>query len=192
MTSPTERQSVYGVGRGKVFPSERAKSLLNPLRQMVQSPSRTVRRLGVSPGDVVLELGCGPGYFTGALGAAVGDGRVVALDLQAEMLQLARARVHARHVTFVQGDAIELPFAPSAFDVVVVVLVLGEVPDQVRCIAELARAVREGGRVVFSESWRDSDFIRLNTLVTLVERYGLRFEGRHGPRWEYVASFIKR
>ena len=45
------------------------------------------------------------------------------------------------------------------------VLVLGEVPDQDRCIAEVARVVLRGGSVKFAESRRDSDFIPFAKLM---------------------------
>ncbi len=184
-------QRDFGIGRGKVFPADHAKTLLNPARRIVQSPTRTVARMGLGPRDLVLELGCGPGYFTPALVAALAEGRVVAFDLQAEMLQLARTRVGPDATACVQGDAAWLPFAPSSFDGAVVILVLGEVPDRGRCIAELARVVRTGGRLVFCESRRDSDFIRIAELVALVEPCGFRLEGRQGPRFEYTASFLR-
>jgi len=185
-------EPTFGIGRGKVFPAHRAKALVNPLRRIVQSPARTIARMGVGPGHTVLELGCGPGYFTPALVTAAGDGRVVAFDLQAEMLRLAKARTGPRPAAYVQGDAVRLPFAPSSFDAAVVILMLGEVPDRGRCIEELARVVRIGGRSIFCESRRDSDFTRIAELVALVEPYGFALERRVGPRFEYIASFLRR
>jgi ubiquinone/menaquinone biosynthesis C-methylase UbiE len=184
-----EGQRAYGIGRGKVFPAERAKSLLNPARRLVQSPSRTVARMDLAAGDIVLELGCGPGYFTPTLASVLGSGRVVACDLQSEMLRLVATRTGPDGVPCVQGDALRLPFIDAAFDAVVVILVLGEVPDRSRCIEELARVLRPGGRLVLCESRRDSDFIGLSELTSLVEPLGLQFEQRRGHRWEYTASF---
>src|SRR3954462_14000442 len=53
-TDETSRE--YGMGSGKVFPAARAKSLLNPARRLVQSPSRTVAAIGLRHGARVLEL----------------------------------------------------------------------------------------------------------------------------------------
>jgi len=60
----SRRASGFGLERGKVFPAAHARSLLNPLRKLVQSPERTVAAIRIGPADRVLELGCGPGYFT--------------------------------------------------------------------------------------------------------------------------------
>jgi hypothetical protein len=44
-----------------------AGSLLNPLRRLIQSPTRTVERMALVRTDRVLEIGCGPGYFSRAI-----------------------------------------------------------------------------------------------------------------------------
>jgi ubiquinone/menaquinone biosynthesis C-methylase UbiE len=183
---------IFGLGRGMVFPAKRADSLLNPLRRLIQSPTRTVERMGLARTDKVLEIGCGPGYFSRAIAAAVPDGSLMLFDLQVEMLDFARKRLSAfKNTEFTQGDASSLPFPDASFDAVLLVLVLGEVPDRDRCIAEVARVLQPGGRVTFAESRRDSDFIPIEQLQALAEKHGLDLSERHGFGWEYTARFLK-
>jgi ubiquinone/menaquinone biosynthesis C-methylase UbiE len=180
----------FGVGRNKVFPASKARSLLNPLRQLVQPPRRIVDALDVAPGARVLEIGCGPGYFSPTLAAAVPQGEVVLGDLQSEMLVCARRRLSAfDHARVVQLDAACLPFADATFDAVLVVLMLGEVPERTRCLSECRRVLRLGGVALFAESRRDSDFIRRADLRALVEPYGFELERVRGRSWEYSARF---
>ncbi len=180
----------FGVGRGKVFPASKARSLLNPARRLVQSPGRVVRALGVFPGARVLEIGCGPGYFSPTLASAVPDGQLVAADLQHEMLFLARARLESNdNARCVQLDAVRLPFASATFDAVLVVLMLGEVPDRELCLAECRRVLRPDGVAVFAESRRDGDFIRRADLRSLVEPHGFELDEIHGWAMEYTARF---
>jgi ubiquinone/menaquinone biosynthesis C-methylase UbiE len=182
--------TTFGLGRGKVFPAKRAGSLLNPLRRLIQSPTRTIKRMGLAPANRVLEIGCGPGYFSRAIAAAVPEGSLVLFDLQEAMLDLARKRLSdLANVEFTQGDASSLPFADGSFDAVLLVLVLGEVPDRNRCIAEVARVLRLDGTVTFSESRRDGDFIPISTLKPLVEEHGFVMSERRGFGWEYTARF---
>ena len=136
----------------------------------------------------MLEVGCGPGYFTPALIEAVPSGHVVMFDLQAEMLAMAAARVGAT-ATALQGDATKLPLRSQSFDAVVVVLMLGEVPDRNGCLSEIRRVLRPGGIVLLAESRRDGDFIRFDDLRTLVAGHGFEFVDRRGPGWEYTARF---
>ena len=91
----------------------------------------------------VLEVGCGPGElaarFQDELGAIV-----VAVDISPRMVELARGRgVDAR-----VGDAQELPFAAGEFDCAVAAWMLYHIPDPERVLAELARVLRPGSRLV--------------------------------------------
>jgi ubiquinone/menaquinone biosynthesis C-methylase UbiE len=181
----------YGVGRGKVFPATKARSLLNPVRRIVQPPRRVVDSLGATPDARVLEIGCGPGYFSPTVAQAVPRGEVVLADLQREMLSLARDRVSAfDHARLVQLDATQLPFADASFDAVLVVFVLGEVPERDRCLSEIRRVLRPGGVLLFVESRRDSDFIRRADLRALVEPHGFELDRFRGWSWEYSARFL--
>jgi ubiquinone/menaquinone biosynthesis C-methylase UbiE len=142
--------------------------------------------------DKILEIGCGPGYFSRAIADAVPEGSLVLFDLQVTMLEIARQRLSAlENIQFVQGDALSLPFADASFDAALLVLVLGEVPDQDRCIAEVGRVLVHGGSVMFAESRRDSDFIPIEKLQARAEKHGLELTERRGPRWEYTARFRK-
>lgn len=180
----------FGVGRNKVFPASKARTLLNPLRRLVQPPQRIIDALEVDPGARVLEIGCGPGYFSPALAAAVPHGEVVLSDLQSEMLVHARQRLSAfEHARVAQLDATCLPFADATFDAVLVVLMLGEVPDRAQCLSECRRVLRSGGVALFAESRRDSDFIGRADLRVLVEPHGFELERFRGRSWEYSARF---
>jgi ubiquinone/menaquinone biosynthesis C-methylase UbiE len=175
-----------------VSPPTRAGSLLNPLRQLIQSPTRTVERMALAREDAVLEIGCGPGYFSRAIAAAVPEGSLVLFDLQLAMLELARQRLTGfANIHFTQGDASSLPFPDESFDAALLVLVLGEVPDQNRCVAEVARVLTQGGGVTFAESRRDSDFISIVKLQALTEKHGLELSEKRGLGWEYTARFRK-
>jgi ubiquinone/menaquinone biosynthesis C-methylase UbiE len=71
-----------------------------------------------------------------------------ALDLTPAMMRRARARAGDLHVRWVQGDAMQLPFADAAFDHVVLHLILAVVPDGRRALAEALRVVKPGGRLL--------------------------------------------
>lgn len=91
----------------------------------------------------VLEVGPGPGELSARMTAELGAG-VVALDLSERMVQLARERgVDAR-----VGDVQSLPFEDGSFDTVVAAWMLYHVPDLDRGLAEIARVLAPGGRLV--------------------------------------------
>ena len=91
----------------------------------------------------ILEVGCGWGELSDWLARETGA-EVVAIDLSPRMVELARARGVAAEV----GDVQALRFEDGAFDVAVAAWMLYHVPDLDRALAELARVLRPGGRLV--------------------------------------------
>ncbi len=91
----------------------------------------------------VLEVGCGWGELAEWIGADTGAG-VSAVDLSPRMVELTRAR----GVDAIVADVQQLPFADGEFDVAVAAWMLYHVPDRPQALAELARVLRPGGRLV--------------------------------------------
>ncbi|NBP50659.1 MAG: class I SAM-dependent methyltransferase [Actinobacteria bacterium] len=119
-----------------------ARHLLNPLRWLVQPPSRVVGAMSLKPTDRVLEVGCGPGWFSPHLAAAVHRGSLACADAQPGMLRLAGTRLAGRpNASMHAADACALPFVDASFDAVLLAHVLGEVADPVACMREARAAV---------------------------------------------------
>ena len=91
----------------------------------------------------VLEVGCGWGELAAWIGRETGA-RVTAVDLSPRMVELAKEAGVAAQVADVQ----QLPFEDGSFDVAVAAWMLYHVPDRDRAVAELARVLRPGGRLV--------------------------------------------
>jgi SAM-dependent methyltransferase len=91
----------------------------------------------------VLEVGGGEGELAERILHELGA-EVVAVDQSGRMVEIQRAKGIDAHV----GDAVALPFADGEFDVAVAAWMLYHVPDLERAVAELARVLRPGGRLV--------------------------------------------
>jgi SAM-dependent methyltransferase len=99
----------------------------------------------------VLDVGCGAGAITRTIAAAVPEGRAIGVDREARYVAHARRRAAedgATNLAFETGDALALPFADGAFDVVWSKHVLQWIGERERAIAETIRVVRPGGRVI--------------------------------------------
>jgi SAM-dependent methyltransferase len=121
----------------------------------------------------VLEVGCGQGELSSRLGEELGI-EVVAIDQSPRMVEIARERgVDAR-----VGDVQALPFDDATFDVAVAAWMLYHVPDLDRGVAELARVLRPGGRLVAAANHPDHLYEML-ALVGLGE-WALPFDGANG------------
>ena len=100
-----------------------------------------------SPDAVVGDLGCGTGQVSAALAPFVT--RVIGIDSSAAMLQAARRRL-ADHgnVELRRGDLESLPIDDQRLDAATVMLVLHHVVDPSRALADVARVLKPGGRLV--------------------------------------------
>lgn len=116
----------------------------------------TARKAGLEPGGSVLDVATGTGDLAFDLAEVVGStGRVVGLDFTEAMLVRARAKADklglADVCRFVQGNALELPFEDAQFDAATIAFGLRNVVDRERCLLEMRRVVKPGGRVLVLE-----------------------------------------
>lgn len=104
--------------------------------------------LGLLDADLTVgDLGCGTGQLAEAIAPHVQ--RVIAVDSSPDMLAAARHRLEAvPNVDLRQGELENLPIDPGALDVATLSLVLHYSPDPGRALAEAARVLRKGGRVL--------------------------------------------
>ena len=110
---------------------------------------RTRQALELGPGRRILDLAAGTGVSTAELSRS--GAFTVACDFSLGMLRAGRTKPDRRHVPFVAGDALSLPFADESFDAVTISFGLRNVVDTDRALREMARVVRPGGRLVVCE-----------------------------------------
>ena len=131
-----------------------------PERQVEEKPDAVIDALEVRDGEVVADLGAGSGYFTFRLAAEVGRaGKVLAVDVQDEMIETIRQRAASLGVTNV--DEIKAsetdPALPAAsIDLVLMVDVYHELAYPFEVMTKVRAALKPGGRVVFVE-YREED-----------------------------------
>ena len=118
---------------------------------------RAVDLARVGPGTDALDLCTGTGDIALALRERIGpDGRVVGVDFSEPMLERAREKGGERGlgVEFSWADCQDLPFADSSFDAVTIGFGARNLADLDQGIAEMARVLRPGGRLVILEITR--------------------------------------
>ena len=169
-------------------------------RFWVEAPHPIITRdrlrqvLAPQPGERLLEIGPGTGYYTLDLAEWLGaEGWVEIFDIQREMLLHTMRRVNERGIGNVhpqRGDAASLPYEDDSYDAVVLTTVLGEIPDRDTALAEIARVLRPGGRLIVGELFGDPHFQTFASLRERSEAAGLSFEDRSGNWFGYFARFV--
>ena len=110
-----------------------------------------IERIGPRPGEAVLDIACGTGAVTRRAAECVKEGRVVGLDFNPGMLAVARSVASSEaSIEWVEGSALDLPFADGEFDIVLCQLGLQFFPNQPRALCEMKRVLASSGRAALS------------------------------------------
>ncbi len=154
----TESTYIHGTSAGE---QERL-SLMN---DVLLNPA-SLRELALRGDERVLDLGSGLGQFSRAMARALPRGHVVGIERDDEQLATAKrlAREHGEEqlVEFRQGDALDLELRDDewgSFDVAHTRFLLEHLPDPLRVVKTMLRAVKPGGRIVLADD--DHDVLRI-------------------------------
>ncbi len=111
---------------------------------------KAVRWSEAKKGDRVLDCATGTGDLAIAFRKAVGaSGAVTGTDFVPEMLEVARTK--ASGITFEVADVTQLPYGDASFDVASISFGIRNVNEPHKGIAEMARTLRSGGRLIVLE-----------------------------------------
>jgi demethylmenaquinone methyltransferase / 2-methoxy-6-polyprenyl-1,4-benzoquinol methylase len=162
-------------------------------RLMTAGLDRRWRRLAaeavVRPGDRVLDACCGTGDL--AMAAARAGGRVIGVDFSPRMLE--RARHKAPSISWVEADALALPFDDGSFEAATVGFGVRNVANLEQALRELRRVLAPGGRLGILEITQPRGplalFYRLwfDRLVPLVGKVL-----RGGSAYTYLPASVRR
>jgi len=140
--------SDHGIEESRAFFGPRAATWETKFPDDGPAFARAVADLAPPIGGAVLDLGSGTGRAVEPLRTAVGGGgRVVGIDVTAEMTEVARRAGRDRLGAFVIGDAGRLPFAADSFDAVFAAGIITHLPPPAHGLHEVTRVTRPGARL---------------------------------------------
>jgi ubiquinone/menaquinone biosynthesis C-methylase UbiE len=138
-----------------------AKHFDGPARDAWQKPIEVVRFLEIATGQTVADIGAGTGYFVSYLSKAVGEsGRVLALDVEPNMVEYAKQRSKKANLANVEAKVVspEDPgLAPSSVDRIVIVNTWHHIDDRSNYAAKLGRALKPQGALLIVDFTLDAD-----------------------------------
>ena len=124
-------------------------------REAEQRPDEVFRAMGLKDGDVVADLGCGTGWFARRMAKVVAPrGKVYAVDIQPEMLDLLRGYVEKEGVANLEpvlGTETDPKLAPGSLDWILMVDVYHELQQPKAMLEAIRRSLKPTGKVVLVE-----------------------------------------
>ena len=165
-----------------------------------------VWQTGVKPGEAVLDLAAGTGDITLRLakrmrGKGAGadiEGRLMSSDINAAMLKIGEERLRnkgwLKNLEFIIANAEALPFADNSFDLITMAFGLRNVTHQDKALAEMARVLKPGGRVLVLEFSRPKNAV-INRFYdwysfTFLPKMGA-FIAKDADSYQYLAESIR-
>ena len=160
---------------GQVCPMEHAGAFDTWYRRVLQNPKKILGGL-IKPGMTVMDVGCGPGYFTVPMAEMVGDtGRVIAADLQKEMLDLVGEKIRdmpvARRIVLHQCEPYRIGVA-ERLDFVLAFYMVHETPDTRGFLEEIFDLLKPGGKVLIAEPPFHVSRKVFSTMLTTAQQIG--------------------
>jgi len=129
--------------------------LERPERENEENPTKCIEALDLKPGDVVADLGAGSGYYAFRMAPKVGEkGKILAVDIQDEMLAALKKRIEKEKVANVETikcTESDPKLPEKGVDLVLMVDVYHELAFPYEVMMAIRKALKPGGRVVLVE-----------------------------------------
>ena len=139
------------------FAASQAHRLDDPARKVWLSPAEVLEALGLRAGDTVADVGAGTGYFSFPMAQAVApEGKVYAVDAQAEMLALLMRKVEEAGLVNVEpilAEAEKTSLPSSSCNLYFLANVWHELDDWGAAVSEARRVLKADGKIAILD-WR--------------------------------------
>jgi ubiquinone/menaquinone biosynthesis C-methylase UbiE len=170
--------------------------LERPERDAEEHTTKLVEALKLRPGEVVADIGAGTGYFTRRIARRVlPAGRVLAVEIQQEMLDALARKLAAEGITNAQmvlGTTTDPKLPAASVDTILMVDVYHEFDFPFEMMQAICRALKPGGRVVLVEFRGEDPKVPIKRLHRMTEAQ-VRIEMTpHLLRWKETISVLPR
>lgn len=202
---PYETRAPHRDGIGKVYLGREIAKVMGheaigwlerPEREREEAPARVIEALDLRPGDVVADIGAGSGYFAFRIAPRVAPrGRVLAVDIQPEMLEHLRAkaeRLGVPNVAPVRGSETDPNLPAGGVDLVLMVDVYHEFSYPWEMMAAIRRSLKPGGRVALVEYRGEDPAVPIKPLHKMTEAQVRREMEAAGLRWARTVGTLPR
>lgn len=170
--------------------------LERPEREQEEQPRKLMEALKLKPGMVVADIGAGSGYFTFRLAQKIGpNGKVLAVDIQPEMLDIIRKRMKEKKIANVepiQGAEMDPKLPENAVDLILMVDVYHEFSYPWEMTETMVRSLKPKGRIVFVEYRLEDPEVPIKLVHKMTEKQVIREMKEHPLRWVETIGILPR
>lgn len=161
--------------------------LERPSRMQQERPDQVVTALDLRPTDVVADIGAGTGYLSFLISPQVPQGKVLAVDVQPEMIDILtflKAENQAENVQPILGTADDPHLPSSSVDVVLMVDAYHEFEYPQEMMQAIATALKPGGRAVLVEYRGENPLIPIKGLHKMTQAQVKKEVQAVGLQWQ--------
>lgn len=160
-------------------------------REAEERTSLLIEELNLKPGMMVADVGAGSGYLSRRMAPLVRPGRVIATDIQPEMLALLNKLAEDPRYANIEpllGTAADTRLAPASIDLAIMVDVYHELEFPHEVLESIVRALKPGGRVAFVEYRGEDPAVPIKALHKMTEKQVRLEAGQHALIWERTSA----
>ncbi|HKI37746.1 MAG TPA: class I SAM-dependent methyltransferase [Gemmataceae bacterium] len=161
--------------------------LERPEREREEAPAKLLEALKLKEGMVVADVGAGSGYHSFRMSKKVGaKGKVLAVDIQPEMLDIIRKKAKEKEITNVEpvlGEENDPKLPEGKVDLILLVDVYHEFAQPYEMTQAMVKALKPGGRLVFVEFRLEDDKVPIKLVHKMTEKQVIKEMGPHPLKW---------
>lgn len=177
----------------RVMGHEGAYWLERSSRRWEEQPQQAIDALDLKPTDVVADIGAGTGYFSFRISPLVPEGKVLAVDIQPEMLQMMNQvidQADIANIETIQGNPSNPNLPSESIDLALMVDAYHEFDHPKEVMQGLVEALKPGGQVVLAEYRGENPLIPIKRLHKMTQRQVKREMGAVGLVWRKTEEFL--
>ena len=199
------REIAHVMGFGPM--GQGAEWLERAVREKEEKLSLLIKSLDLKPGQVIADIGAGSGVISVLMAEKVlPGGKVIAVDVQQEMLDRLRDNLKKLKITNVEplkGTEKTTQLKPASVDLAIMVDVYHELEHPYEMMLDISKSLKPGGRCVFVEYRKEDDTVPIKEVHKMTEaqvkkeitlpEFGLKWSKTIGVLpWQHIVVFVKQ
>lgn len=162
-------------------------------REQTELPNEVVKRMNLKATDVVADIGAGTGYFTFRIAPLVKQGKVLAVDIQPEMLAIIESRkkqFNADNVVAIQNTETDARLPAASVDVVLFVDAYHEFSYPREMMESIVKGLKPGGRVIQIEYRGEDPDVPIKRIHKMTVAQSKKEMAAVGLVWKETKDFL--